>query len=120
MKKRRYTVLLERENGTYHAYCPAFPNCRSYGDTKKEAIRNIEISICYRLETLVAKGRPFPRDGDPALRSETQGRECFPRRPRSPAQGGAWHRAAQTPAGAGGCPRASRRSVERRHGWNRG
>src|SRR5512134_367893 len=114
MKKHRYTVLLERENGRYHAYCPAFPNCRSYGDSKEEAIRNIEISICYRLETLIAKGRPIPNDGDPALRSEMQGGIRFPRRTGSPAQRGTWHRTAQPRAGA------SRRSVERRDGWDRG
>jgi predicted RNase H-like HicB family nuclease len=72
MKTHRYTVLLERENGGYRAHCPALPRCRSYGDTKKEAIRNIKISICYRLETLIAKGKPIPKDGDRALRSESR------------------------------------------------
>lgn len=72
MKTHRYTVLLERENGGYRAYCPALPRCRSYGDTKKEAIQNIKISISYRLETLIDKGKPIPRDGDQALRSESR------------------------------------------------
>jgi len=38
--------------------------CRSYGDTKKEAVNNIKLSISYRLETLIAKGKPIPKDGD--------------------------------------------------------
>lgn len=73
MKTHRYTVILKRENGVYRAHCPGLPGCRSYGESKKEAIRNIKFSICYRLETLMAKGKPIPRDGSPrvALRSGT-------------------------------------------------
>ncbi len=59
-----YTVLVEKENGGYRAHCPALPGCRSYGDTKREAVRNIKFSISQRLETLMAKGKPIPRDAD--------------------------------------------------------
>jgi predicted RNase H-like HicB family nuclease len=59
-----YTVLVEKENGGYHARCPALPGCRSYGETQKEALNNIKFSISYRLETLMAKGKPIPKDGD--------------------------------------------------------
>jgi len=40
------------------------PGCRSYGETRKEAVNNIKFSISYRLETLIAKGKPIPKDGD--------------------------------------------------------
>ncbi len=74
MKKYSYTVLVgPKEDGGYRAHCPALPGCRSYGNTKKEAIQNIKLSISYRLETLTAKGKPIPRDGDPALRPAQQG-----------------------------------------------
>jgi antitoxin HicB len=59
-----YTVLVEKENGGYRAHCPALPGCRSYGDTKKEAVNNIKLSISYRLETLMSKGKSIPKDGD--------------------------------------------------------
>ena len=59
-----YTVLVSKENGGYRALCPALPGCRSYGDTQKEAVNNIKVSISYRLETLIAKGKPIPKDGD--------------------------------------------------------
>ena len=59
-----YTVLVSKENGGYRAHCPALPGCRSYGETKKEAVNNIKLSISYRLETLISKGKPIPRDGD--------------------------------------------------------
>jgi predicted RNase H-like HicB family nuclease len=59
-----YTVLVEKENGGYRARCPALPGCRSRGETQKEAVNNIKLSISYRLETLMAKGKPIPKDGD--------------------------------------------------------
>ncbi len=65
MATHSYTVLVEPgKNGGYQARCPALPGCRSYGDTKKEAIRNIKFSISYRLETLIAEGQPIPKDSD--------------------------------------------------------
>ena len=64
MKTYRYTVLLGKENGGYRAFCPALPRCRAYGNTKKEAINNIKISISHRLEVLKNKGKSIPRDGD--------------------------------------------------------
>lgn len=66
MTTHRYTVLLQKENGGYRALCPALRGCRAYGDTRKEAIQNIKISIAYRLENLAAKGKPIPADGDAA------------------------------------------------------
>ena len=65
-----YTVLVSKENGGYRAYCPALPGCRSHGETRKEAVNNIKISISCRLETLKAKGKPIPKDGDLAPASQ--------------------------------------------------
>ncbi|GAB4234412.1 MAG: hypothetical protein OHK0028_10600 [Deltaproteobacteria bacterium] len=59
-----YTVLVEKGERGYRAHCPALPGCRSFGDTKKEAVQNIKLSISYRLESLIAKGKPIPMDGD--------------------------------------------------------
>lgn len=64
MSTHSYTVLVEREDGRFRAHCPALPGCRSFGDTKREAVENIKLSISYRLETLKAKGKPIPKDGD--------------------------------------------------------
>ncbi len=67
MTTHSFTVLLEPEKeGGYRARCPALPGCRSYGDTKKEAIHNIKLSISYRLETLIAGGKPIPTDPEMA------------------------------------------------------
>ena len=42
----------------------ALSGCRAYGDTKREAVENIKISIIHRLEKLKAGGKPIPRDAD--------------------------------------------------------
>ncbi len=67
MKTYTYTVLLApKEDGGYRVKCPALPGVRAYGDTRKEAIQNIRISISHKLDTLIASGRRIPKDGEPA------------------------------------------------------
>jgi predicted RNase H-like HicB family nuclease len=71
MKKYTYTVLLERaEEGGYRAFCPALTGCRAYGDTKKEAIQNIKLSIRYRMDEYAANGKAIPKDCDQPLQSQ--------------------------------------------------
>jgi len=55
-------VLLTKENGSYRALCPALPGCRAHGNTKKEVIENIKISIIHRLEILRKTGKAIPGD----------------------------------------------------------
>ncbi len=62
MNTYTYTIMVAKKNGGYRAVCPALPECRAYGDTRKEAIENIKISISHRLEVLAKKKKPIPRD----------------------------------------------------------
>ena len=62
MNTYSYTIMLTKENGGYRALCPAFPGCRAHGNTKKEVIQNIKISIIHRLEVLRKKGKVIPGD----------------------------------------------------------
>ncbi|MEW6720372.1 MAG: type II toxin-antitoxin system HicB family antitoxin [Thermodesulfobacteriota bacterium] len=65
MKTYTYTVLLApKADGGYRVKCPALPGVRAYGETRKEAIQNIRISISHKLDTLIANGRRIPEDGD--------------------------------------------------------
>lgn len=69
MKKYTYTVLLApKSDGLYRfrAVCPALPGCRAYGNSRREALHNIKLSMIHRLEVLEASGKPIPRDGDAA------------------------------------------------------
>ena len=44
------TVILEDEGGGYVAFVPALPGCISEGDSREEALRNIQEAIELYLE----------------------------------------------------------------------
>lgn len=55
----RYTVILEsEEEGGFHIWCPALKGCHSQGDTKEEALDNIQEAIAACLESLRDAGSP--------------------------------------------------------------
>jgi predicted RNase H-like HicB family nuclease len=57
----KYTVVLQRENdGGYVVTVPALPGCVSQGDTREEALGNIEEAIDLYLEDVKAAGEPIP------------------------------------------------------------
>jgi len=57
----RYTAILQRENdGGYVVTVPALPGCVSQGDTREEALKNIEEAIEVYLEDVRAEGEPIP------------------------------------------------------------
>jgi len=57
----KYTVILQRENdGAYVATVPALPGCVSQGDSRADALRNIEETIELYLEDVKAAGEPIP------------------------------------------------------------
>jgi predicted RNase H-like HicB family nuclease len=59
----KYTVVLQRENdGGYVVTVPALPGCVSQGDTREEALKNIEEAIDLYLEDVKAAGEPIPKE----------------------------------------------------------
>jgi len=59
----KYTVVLQRENdGGYVVSVPALPGCVSQGDTREEALKNIEEAIELYLEDVKAAGEPIPAE----------------------------------------------------------
>jgi predicted RNase H-like HicB family nuclease len=49
----RYIVIFEpEEEGGFHVWCPALKGCHSQGDTKEEALVNIQEAIAVYLESL--------------------------------------------------------------------
>lgn len=61
----KYTVILQREaDGGYVAVVPALPGCVSQGDTRAEALKNIEEAIELYLEDVQAAGEPIPVETD--------------------------------------------------------
>lgn len=59
----RYTVVLEQEgDGGYVASAPALPGCVSQGDTRAEALKNIQEAITLYLEDCRDAGDPVPTE----------------------------------------------------------
>jgi predicted RNase H-like HicB family nuclease len=59
----KYTVVLQRENdGGYVATVPALPGCVSQGDTREEALKNVEEAMELYLEDVKAAGEPIPTE----------------------------------------------------------
>jgi predicted RNase H-like HicB family nuclease len=54
----RYTVILEpKAEGGFHVWCPALKGCHSQGDTKEEALANIQEAMTLYLESLQDEGK---------------------------------------------------------------
>ena len=59
----KYTAVLQRENdGGYVVTVPTLPGCVSQGDTRQEALKNIEEAIDLYLEDVRAAGEPIPAE----------------------------------------------------------
>jgi predicted RNase H-like HicB family nuclease len=56
----KFTVTLDRdEDGVWVVECPAIPGCVSQGQTRDEAIENIEDAIRLCLEVRAERGLPL-------------------------------------------------------------
>ena len=61
----RYTVVLHQEaDGGYVATVPVLPGCVSQGDTRAEALKNIEEAIEVYLQDLRAVGENIPLEDE--------------------------------------------------------
>jgi predicted RNase H-like HicB family nuclease len=64
----RYTVILQKEeDGGYVATVPVLPGCVSQGDTRQEALKNIEEAIEVYLEDVRAAGENIPVEDERAF-----------------------------------------------------
>jgi predicted RNase H-like HicB family nuclease len=59
--RRRFAVVLEpEEDDGYSVHCPALPGCVSQGDTREEALENIQEAILLILGVMDEDGTPVP------------------------------------------------------------
>jgi predicted RNase H-like HicB family nuclease len=57
----KYTVVLERDpDGRFVAFVPVLPGCVSQGDTRREALANIQEAIDLYIEDCLLAGDPVP------------------------------------------------------------
>ena len=54
------TVIIEKDGGSYHAFCPAFKGLHVDGSTEKEALKNACLAANVFLKSLAMHGDPLP------------------------------------------------------------
>jgi predicted RNase H-like HicB family nuclease len=60
MKTQRFPITIyQDEDGWYVVECPVIPGCMSQGQTKEEALQNIQEAIQLCLEVRREKGMPL-------------------------------------------------------------
>ena len=57
-----YRIILEPDEGGYHAFVPALPGCHTWGKTIAEAREMVRDAIDAYLRSLIADGEPIPAD----------------------------------------------------------
>jgi len=64
----RYTVILQKEeDGGYVATVPVLPGCVSQGNTRDEALKNVEEAIEVYLQDVRAAGENVPVEDERAF-----------------------------------------------------
>jgi predicted RNase H-like HicB family nuclease len=56
----QFTVILERDGNSFHAFCPAFKGLHVDGKHEKEALRNAAEAVHVYVKSLVSHGEPLP------------------------------------------------------------
>jgi predicted RNase H-like HicB family nuclease len=59
---RRTVLLYPDEDGYIIAEVPSLPGCLSQGETREEALQNIQEAIALHIEVLQERGQPVPDD----------------------------------------------------------
>lgn len=68
----RFTVILERDGDSFHAFCPAFKGLHVDGKTEGEALDNASQAASVYVASLVNHGEPLPIGPDCAVHEEEQ------------------------------------------------
>jgi predicted RNase H-like HicB family nuclease len=74
----RFTVIVEPDGESFHAYCPAFKGLHVDGKTEKQALNNAMKAAVVYVNSLAAHGEPLPIGADLSLDREEQVQEVPP------------------------------------------
>jgi predicted RNase H-like HicB family nuclease len=55
-----FTVIVEPDEGSFHAYCPAFKGLHVDGKDEEETLRNAVEAAGVYIRSLIAHGEPLP------------------------------------------------------------
>ena len=67
MADYQFTVVIEPDDGQFHAFVPALPGCPTFGATVEEAKTNIAEAIQLHVESMLADGEPIPLEQEPTF-----------------------------------------------------
>jgi len=56
----KYTIVIEKTDGNYSAYCPDLPGCVSTGASVEETTERIKEAIAFHIEGLKAEDLDVP------------------------------------------------------------
>ena len=62
-----YTIIIEKAEGNYSAYCPDLPGCVATGGTVAETIERMKEAIAFHIEGLRKEGLPIPEPSTKAV-----------------------------------------------------
>lgn len=53
-------IVVEPDDGRFHAFCPALKGLHVDGETEKDAIENAKVAVVLYLKSLIQHGDPIP------------------------------------------------------------
>jgi predicted RNase H-like HicB family nuclease len=69
MKTYRFSVVIEKDEEGYFAFCPELQGCYTQGDTYEEALENIKDAIRLHVEDRLETGEEIPQPESVSLTS---------------------------------------------------
>ena len=67
MEKYKFTIIVEPDEDSFHAYVPALPGCHSFGATIDEAQSNISEAIALHVECMKKDGETIRVEKQPLV-----------------------------------------------------
>jgi len=61
LSEYRFTIVIEKDQDGFFAFCPELQGCYTQGDTHDEAMANIEEAIRLHVEDRLASGEDIPQ-----------------------------------------------------------
>ncbi len=69
MRKYLFSVVVERDEDEYFAFCPELQGCYSQGETYDEALQNIKDAMHLHVEDRLENGEEIPQSESVSLTS---------------------------------------------------
>lgn len=67
MSNYQFTVVIEPDEGGYHAFAPSLPGCHTFGATIDEARANIAEAMELHVESMLKDGETIPIESEPVF-----------------------------------------------------